>query len=135
MGRAYNTHGRNDKCIQNIKRKTGGKKPHYGNRHWWKDGIKTDLEIKHGMTLIWFNRFRIHTVQYVIHTNITTNLCIPYNIENFLTSWATTIFLKRTLLQWKLAQYFVYSGICFFNCKRDTNRSHFGVIIPNTNIH
>jgi len=44
MGRAWSTHGRDEKCIQNFGLKPEGKQPLRWSRHRWDDNIRMDLQ-------------------------------------------------------------------------------------------
>jgi len=43
MGTAFSMHGRDEKCIQNFRRKLEGKRPHGGTSSIWEDNIRMNL--------------------------------------------------------------------------------------------
>jgi hypothetical protein len=68
IGGACSTHGRDEKCIQNISRKTWKTRQLWRPKHRWEDNIKTNLTERERECVYW-----IHLAQRAVQWRALVN--------------------------------------------------------------
>jgi hypothetical protein len=109
MGGECSIHGRNDKCIHNLYRKTLRVEITWEIcRRRWVDNIKMDC-----WQIVDWTRLTQDRVQWRALVNTETILQVPWKAGNSLSSWTTVSFLRRSCVcyqYWSLPEVNVGSG-------------------------
>ena len=98
MGGKCNTYGGEERCIQGLVGKPKRKGTLGRPRHRWEDNIRMDLkEVGWSGGMDWIDLAEDRDRWWILVSAV-MNLRVPQNAGNFLTSWGSVSFSRRTLL-------------------------------------